>query len=99
MKERLFYNIPEGQDKKIIVEALKNEFKYNKKIPILNSNYEAIAYTSKYEVYTNYIDFYLNDPIADHTMKQLGKIQSIDIYVDENIKKDKKEKRIDSILA
>lgn len=99
MKERLYYDIPKEQDKKELIEALKNEFKYNKRIEITNKKNEIIAYTSKYEIYTNYIDLYLNDPIMDNAMTQPGKVQNIEVYIDDFTRKDKKEKRIASIIA
>lgn len=88
MKERLFFELCD-LSKKELLEALKNEFKINKNIPIYNDNGETICYTNKYDIYTNYLDFYLTDWIPDWTTKEIGKIQKISIYSEQTIKKDK----------
>lgn len=100
MRERLFLEVKE-EEKKDLVEALKNEFKLTKNIPIENSNGEIICYTNKHDVYSSYIDFTLTDFINDNVTKQLGRIQKINTFYEEVIKKDKKVRylRIKSILA
>lgn len=100
MRERLFLEVKE-EEKKDLVEALKNEFKLTKNIPIENSNGEIICYTNKYDVYSSYIDFTLTDYINDNITEQLGRVQKINTFYEDVIKKDKKIRylRVKSILA
>lgn len=97
MKERLSFNI-EGDDKKQLLEALKNEQKYNKKIPVYNSNGEEIVKILKWDVYHGYIDFWLDNIIADYDTDKPGLIQSIKMY-DFTTNKGAKLTRIKEIVA
>lgn len=96
MKERLFFEIEEGKNE--LLEALKNEQKYNKKIPIINENGDLIQKIVKFDVYHSYIDFHLDDVIPDYATEEPGKIQSITLYDFIN-NKGSKIKRIKSIIA
>lgn len=97
MKERLYFQV-EGDLKKEILNALKNEQKYTKKIPITSETGEEVAKTIKWDVYHDYIDFWLDNIIADFATKEPGKIQSITMY-DFTTGKGQVMPRIKSILA
>lgn len=97
MKERLSFNI-EGDDKKQLLEALKNEQKYNKKIPVYNSNGEEIVKILKWDVYHGYIDFWLDNIIADYDTDKPGVIKAIQMY-DFTTNKGAKLLRIKQIIA
>ena len=97
MRERLFFEVTEDE-KKIILEALKNEQKYTKQIPLYDSNDEEICKITKWDVYSNYIDFTLNNVISDSITKKPGAISSIELIDFEN-KKNIKQKRIKKIYA
>lgn len=97
MKERLFFEC-EGDMKKEILAALKNEQKYNKQIPVYDANGEELCKTIKWDTYHSYIDFWLNNVIADFATTQPGKIQSITLY-DYETQKGQKMKRVKQILA
>lgn len=97
MTERLWFPV-EGTDKKEILDALKNEQKYNKKIPIIDSTGEDVAKTIKWDSYHTYIDFWLDNYIADFATKEPGRIQSIQIY-DFTTPKGAKIKRVKQIVA
>ena len=96
MRERLYFNV-EGDTKKEILEALKNEQKYNKKIPIYDSNGEEIVKTLKWDSYHTYLDFWLDNIISDYATES-GQIKSIQIYNFET-PKGTKLKRIRRIIA
>lgn len=94
MLERLTYNTT---DKKVILEALKNEQKYVKKIPVLShKDNEVIAKIVDWELYNSHISFILDEPICDSEAK-LGQIASLTIYDYTNTSGDKL-KRIKDII-
>lgn len=97
MTERLYFETGD-LDKKEILEALKNEQKVNKKIPVYDENGEEIVKILKYDVYHSYIDFWLDNIIASYATKEQGKIQKIEIHEIEN-SKGVKIKRIKEIVA
>lgn len=98
MRERLFFTCENESQKKIILEALKNEQKYNKKITIYNCEEEEIVKIIKWDAYTNYIDFWLDNFIGDFMTKKCGKINEIQLYDFEN-SKGQIIKRIKKIIA
>ena len=79
MRERLSFNI-EGDTKKQILEALKNEQKYTKKIPIYDTNDEEIVKILKWDSYHNYIDFWLDNIIEEFRTEKPGLIKEIKMY-------------------
>lgn len=79
MRERLFYDVTEEQKKEILI-ALKNEQKYSKKLNIYDRNDEVIAKTLKWDVYTKYLDFWLEDFIDDDWSEVAGRIKNIELY-------------------
>lgn len=97
MYERLFFETGD-LPKREILEALKNEQKVNKKIPIFDENGEEIAKILKYDVYSSYIDFWLDNIIPDYATKQPGRIQNLIIHEVEN-SKGAKVKRVKTIIA
>jgi len=97
MRERLYYEV-EGKKKKEVIEALKNEQKITKKIPIMNSKNEEIAKILKWDDYYSYIDFWLDDLIDDNSVNKNGKISSLEISYYEK-KEGVKIPRIKSIVA
>lgn len=97
MKERLSFNIS-GDDKKQLLEALKNEQKYNKKIPVYDVNGEEIVKILKWDVYHGYIDFWLDNIIADYVTEKPGQIKSIQMY-DFTTNKGAKLLRVKAITA
>ena len=86
MRERLFFTCKNDEQKKTILDALKNEQKYNKKIGIYVSNNEEITKIIKWDVYTDYIDFWLDNFIGDFMLKNRGRIDKIQLYDFENTK-------------
>ncbi len=86
MRERLFFTCKNDEQKKTILDALKNEQKYNKKIGIYDSNNEEITKIIKWDVYTDYIDFWLDNFIGDFMLKNRGRIDKIQLYDFENTK-------------
>jgi 5S rRNA maturation endonuclease (ribonuclease M5) len=79
MRERLSFDV-EGEIKKQILEALKNEQKYNKKIPVYDTNGEEIVKILKWDTYHTYIDFWLDNAIAEFATEKTGKIKEIILY-------------------
>ena len=86
MRERLFFTCENEEQKKNILDALKNEQKYNKKIKIYNDNNEEIAKIIKWDIYTNYIDFWLDNFVGDFMLKNRGRIDEIQLCEFENSK-------------
>lgn len=78
MRERLYFEV-EGKEKKLYLEALKNEQRFNKKIPIYNVNGEKVAEILKWDDYYSYIDFWLEDLVEEELVNESGKISSIEI--------------------
>ena len=75
MVERLIYNTT---DKKLMLEALKNEKKYVKKIPVYKDD-EVVGRIVDWEWYNSHISFILDEPMADYMVdKKL--IKSLTIY-------------------
>lgn len=98
MRERLYFTIPTEADRRELLSALKNEFKFFKKVKIYDKAGEEIAKSSKYEVYSNYIDFYLDDIIDEGLTQKPGAISSLSIKEAENYK-GVRYKRVDTIIA
>ena len=98
MKERLYFNIDDVAVKKEILEALKNEQKVNKQIPVFGEYGNVIAKITKWDIYSKYLDFWLDDFIDDYATKEPGKIQKIVMYDVEN-NKGTKTRRIKEIVA
>lgn len=96
MIERLYYNINDS-NKKIILDALKNEQKYTKKIPIFDKNNEEITKILKFDVYTTHIDFWLDSDIPDYLVPKRD-IKNIEI-IDTTNSKGNTIKRIGKIIA
>lgn len=97
MRERIYFECDEVS-KKEILEALKNEQKYNKKIDIYDKDDEVMTKTIKWDTYSNYIDFWLDNYICDSMTQLPGKIKSIETYIFET-SKGQKIKRIKKIIA
>lgn len=97
MRERLYFEV-EGETKKQILEALKNEQKYNKKIVVYNTNGEEIAKILKWDNYHSYIDFWLEDIIAEYATEKPGLIKTIQLY-EFTTNKGTKLTRIKEIIA
>ena len=79
MRERLYYSVTEETKKEILL-ALKNEQKYSKKLNIYDKNNEVIARSLKWDIYTNYLDFWLEDYIDDDWSETRGRIKNIELY-------------------
>lgn len=97
MRDRLCYDI-EGKEKKALIKALTNEQKFRRAIPIVNSEGEKIAETSKWDDYFSYIDFNLSDFIDDNLCQKRGFITEIQTY-DYITQKGIEIKRIKAIIA
>lgn len=97
MRERLYYDI-ESSQKKILVEALKNEQKWNKKIPVYDKNGEFFVNVLKWDVYSSYLDFWLDNDVSETITEKPGRIKDIEIY-DFTTKKGITLKRVKKIVA
>ena len=97
MRERLYFKI-DDDNRKLMNEVLKNEQKFSKKYSIYNINGEIIAKSSKFDVYPNYVDFYLDDYIEEGLTQTPGAIKSITFKEVESLN-GKKFKKIDTIIA
>lgn len=97
LRERLYFEV-EGAKKKEILEALKNEQRYNKKIPIFNPSEEEIAKVVKWDDYFSYIDLWLDDVIDESLTQNIGRIASIETYLYEK-KEGVQLPRIKKIIA
>ena len=99
MIERLYYNVSDEQLKKNILLAFKNEMKFSKKIPVLNTSGEEIAKIIKVDSYTTYLDFWLDNYLQGTEIESKNnQIKQIELYDKEN-SKGIKQKRIRSIIA
>lgn len=99
MRERVYYNFSDDKEKQAIMVAFKNENKFTKKLPLLNSNNEEIGKIIKVDEYSTYLDFWLDEYIQDSVMSnKKGQITAINLYEKEN-SKGVKQKRIRSIVA
>jgi hypothetical protein len=97
-RERLWYRFSSDKEKKDILEAIKNETKISKKIPIYNTKNEEIGKVLKFDTYTSYFDFWLEDYISEEELSFKGKIETFEIVEVEN-NKGVKIKRIKNIIA
>lgn len=97
MRERVYYQC-EGAEQKRILDALKNEQKYRKQIPLIGKDGEEICKIAKWDTYTTYIDFWLNNFISDIYTKNPGRIDNIEIYEYET-SKGQKINRVKQITA
>lgn len=99
MRERLWYEMTDDAAKKDLSVAFKNETKFTKKLPLVNKNGEEIGRIVKMDVYTTYVDFWLDDYIDDNELtNKNGMITHIEIYDKEN-SKGIKQKRIKYIMG
>jgi len=97
-RERLWYKFSSDKEKKDILEAIKNETKFSKKIPIYNTKDEEIGRILKFDTYTTYFDFWLEDFIAEEELSFKGKIDKFELTEMEN-NKGLKVKRVGRIIA
>lgn len=97
MLERIYYQFSgdEISDKEIS-NALKNENKFNKKIPVCKDE-EKIASVAKIEEYYSFIELYFDEGIEDRLIKK-NKVKEIVMY-DYTTKKGEVIKRVKEILV
>lgn len=98
MIERIYYDLGEDEsDKKIFLSALKNENKFNKKIPVVNNDGEIIAKVAKLEEYYSFVELYFDEGIEDRLIAK-NKTKEIVLY-DYTTKKGEVIKRVKEIVV